>query len=190
MRVLAGAVALVALAALPPADAQAPKVRDQAADAIDFDADKDKPESDAPPPTPPRPEDLVRYDPGRPGSMTYYIDAKSLSISPEGIIRYTNVAKGEGAAQNVTYEGIRCDTREKKTYAYGRADGTWNVVRDPQWSPIRTQNVEGYRYALYQDYFCPSRGAIRTVAEGLDSLRRPAHPSAIDFSTVSPVPRR
>jgi hypothetical protein len=183
-------VAVLGLAAaLACGGALAQQPRDRAADAIDFDADKAKGESEAPLPPPPKAENLIKYDPGRPGSMSYYIDAASLSISADGIVRYTNVAKGDGSAQNVTYEGIRCDSREKKTYAYGRPDGTWSPVREPQWSPIRTPNVEGYRHALYQDYFCPSRGRIRTVKEGIDALRRPAHPGAVDFSNVNPVAR-
>jgi hypothetical protein len=182
------AVAL-ALAVALATGAVAQQPRDRAADAIDFDAGKDQRESDAPLPAAPKPENLIKYDPGRPGTMSYYVDAASITISKDGIVRYTNVARGDGTAQNVTFEGIRCDSREKKIYAYGRADGTWSPLRDPQWSPIRTPNIEGYRHALYQDYFCPSRGLVRSVAEAVDALKRRAHPSAVDFSNVNPVPR-
>ena len=187
MRALAAA--LVTLSA--PALAQSPStgVRDRAADAIDFDADKDKAESEATLPPAPQAANLIRFDPGRPGSMTYFIDAASLSVSADGIVRFTSIAKGEGASQNVAYEGIRCATREKKTYAYGRSDGSWSTLRDPQWSPMRGLSTDGYRFALYQDYFCPSRSIIRTPEEGIAALKRGGHPRAGDFSRVDPFSR-
>jgi hypothetical protein len=185
-------VLAVALVALPPlASAQAPgtAVRDRAADAIDFDADKDKPESEAKLPAPPQAGNLLRFDPGRPGSMTHFIDAASLSVSADGIVRFTSVAKGEGASQNVAFEGIRCTTREKKTYAYGKSDGSWSELRDPQWTPIRSLSSDGYRFTLYQDYFCPARTTIRTSEEGIAALKRGGHPRAGDFTRVDPFNR-
>jgi hypothetical protein len=179
------------LVALPvPAPAQSPStgVRDRAADAIDFDADKDKAESEATLPPAPQAANLIRFDPGRPGSMSYFIDAASLSVSADGIVRFTSIAKGEGASQNVAYEGIRCATRERKTYAYGRSDGSWSALRDPQWSTMRGPS-DGYRFALYQDYFCPSRGIIRSPEEGIAALKRGGHPRAGDFSRVDPFSR-
>ncbi len=185
-------VTAAALLALPlGAHAQSPStgVRDRAADAIDFDSDKDKPESDAVLPPAPKPENLIKYDPGRPGSMSFYVDAASISVSPDGIVRFTSVAKGDGASQNVAFEGIRCATREKKTYAYGKADGSWSPVRDPQWSPLRTLTVEGYRFTLYQDYFCPARAIIGSAEEGVSALKRGGHPRAADATRVDPFNR-
>ncbi len=129
IRLLAAAVLLLPLAAA----AQGQQPRDRAADLIDFGADKNKQEAEVPPPAPPQPGNLIRYDIGRPTSMTFYVDSASVSLMQDGVIRFTSVAKGEGSSQNVAYEGMRCDTREYKTYAYGKADGTWYVLKEPQW---------------------------------------------------------
>lgn len=182
---------LAAVLLLPlVASAQWQQPRDQAADAIDFGAEKNRQEVDAPLPAAPKPENLIRYDIGRPTSMTFYVDAASLSLGKDGVIRFTSVAKGEGSSQNVAYEGIRCDTREYKTYAYGKVDGSWFVVKDPQWKVLRSLSADGYRFALYQEYFCPARESVASAAEAVDALRRGGHTKAVDFNWNAPVPRR
>jgi hypothetical protein len=170
--------------------AQGQQPRDRAADIIDFGADKNKLEVEAPPPAAPQAGNLIRYDIGRPTSMTYYIDAASVSLMRDGVIRFTSVAKGEGGGQNVAYEGMRCDTREYKTFAHGKADGTWSVLKEPQWRVLRSLNADGYRFALYQDYFCPARESVASAAEAVDALRRGGHTKAVDFNWNAPVPRR
>lgn len=186
IRLLAAAVLLLPLAAA----AQGQQPRDRAADLIDFGADKNKQEAEVPPPAPPQPGNLIRYDIGRPTSMTFYVDSASVSLMQDGVIRFTSVAKGEGSSQNVAYEGMRCDTREYKTYAYGKADGTWYVLKEPQWRVLRSLNSDGYRFALYQDYFCPARESVASAAEAVDALRNGGHTKAVDFNWNAPVPRR
>jgi hypothetical protein len=183
---LLAAVLLLPLAA----SAQWQPPRDQAADAIDFGAEKDRQEADVVPPAPPQAANLVRYEIGRPSSMTFHVDPASVSLAQDGVIRFTSVAKGEGSAQNVAFEGIRCDTRAYKTYAYGKADGTWYVLKDPQWKVLRSLTTDGYRFALYQDYFCPARESVASAAEAVDALRSGGHRKALDFNSNAPVPRR
>lgn len=180
-------LAAVLLAAPIAAVAQQP--RDLGADAIDFGADREKQESEVKLPPAPRSENLIKFDPGRPTSMTFYIDAASMTLGEDGVVRFTTVARGDGSTQNVAYEGIRCSTRERKTYAYGKADGTWTAQRDPGWVPIRSLNADSYRFTLYQDYFCPARESIASAAEGVDALRRGGHPKATNFNINLPMPR-
>ena len=104
-------------------------------------------------------------------------------------MRFTVVVRGEGSASNVSYEAIRCKTRERKVYAYGRADGTWSEVRAPQWTTIAGLNSDGYRFVLYENYFCPSRQIIASTREGVEALRRAGHPRASDLLTTTPLPR-
>jgi hypothetical protein len=179
-------VAAACLALSVPAAAQAP--RDRAADAIDFGAEKDNRELEIALPPLPTPSNLVRFDPGRPTSMTFYVDTASLSVLADRIIRYTVVVKGEGS-ENISYEGMRCESREVKTFAYGRADGTWSPARDPQWKKVRSVQTDGHRYTLYTNYFCPSRASIVSAAEGVDALRRGGHPQATNLGATPPIPR-
>jgi hypothetical protein len=170
--------------------AQAPgeRLRDSAADSIDF---TEKPLDELPLqlPAPPKPGDLIEFDPGRPATLRYYIDPASLSVGTDAIVRFTVVVRGDSTASNVSYEAIRCKTRERKIYAYGRADGTWSSVRAPQWTKIAGLTTDGHRFVLYENYFCPSRQIIASAREGVEGLRRGGHPRASDLLTTTPIPR-
>jgi len=136
----------------------------------------------------PKLEKLIRFNAGRTNPFQFFVDGASLSVGPDGVVRFTVVARSE-TATNVSYEGIRCRTAERKIYAYGRPDASWYEPRNAEWVKIGNEVVEGYRYTLYQDYFCPAREIIKTAAEGVEALKRGGHPRADDFSNVAPMPR-
>lgn len=108
----------------------------------------------------------------------YYIDASTLSAGKDGVVRYVLVVRTSGGATNVTYEGMRCDTREYKIYATGHRDGTWAVTRHGVWRPIENKPTNRYHAALSRDYFCPVGNAISTADEGREALRLGKHPNA------------
>lgn len=184
---VAGAVAAAA-AGLALAQAPGERLRDPALDAIDFD---EKPLDEAPVVLPgaPKSDGLLAFDPGRRTTMRFFVDPASVAVVHDGIVRFSLVIRGDGAASNVSYEGIRCKTRERKVYAYGRADGTWLPARNPTWAKIAGPDTEGHRFVLYQNYFCPSRQIIASASEGVEALRRGGHPRASDLLTTTPMPR-
>jgi hypothetical protein len=163
-------------------------LRDSAADSIDF-TEKPLDELALQLPAAPKSTDLLEFNPGRRTTLRFFVDPAALTVGTDGIIRFTVVIRGDGDASNVSYEGIRCKTRERKVYAYGRADGTWNPVRGPVWMKIGGPDHEGYRFALYEYYFCPSRQSIATAREGVEALRRGGHPRAANLLTTDPMPR-
>jgi hypothetical protein len=185
----AAALAIGAATALS-ALAQAPgeRLRDPAADSIDF-TEKALEESPVRLPAAPKADALIAFDPRRPTTMKFLVDPASVSVGADGIVRYTLVARGDGAAMNVSYEGIRCKTRERKTYAYGRADGTWYQPKDPQWVTIGGSPTTGPSFALYEDFFCPARVIVSTAVEAVEGLRLGAHPRAADLLTGQPIRR-
>lgn len=124
-------------------------------------------------PAAPKDRDLLRFDPGMPTSMRFYVDAPSISVGKDGVVRYTLVIAGDGETRNIMYEGLRCNVGERKTYAYGRADGSWSRARDPQWESLGRDIP---RVTLSRDFFCPLRWHIATPAEGVDALERGIHP--------------
>ena len=132
----------------------------------------------------PHPSDLVRFDTGPTSSFDFFIDPKSLSVDKDQVIRFTVVAKSAGAT-NIAYEGLRCQGRERKVYAYGRPDGMWREASHPDWVRISAAPGEQYRFMLYQQYFCAGRYPIRTAAEGVDALRRGGHPRATEVYSGS-----
>jgi len=118
--------------------------------------DKDKPwqEIAIQLPAAPAAGDLLPFYVSPTATQSFAIDPKSLTIGADGVIRYTLVSQSQGGASNVSYEGIRCNSFEKKLYAFGRADGTWARSRRDQWEPITDNQANRQHAALAKDYFC------------------------------------
>jgi hypothetical protein len=102
----------------------------------------------------------------------FFVDSRSLSVDPDGVVRYALIVRSAAGAETVAYEGIRCETREWKPYAFGRSDQTWSPARDPNWQRIEWRSTNAYRFALYRDYFCPDGYPLRNTGEALAALRR------------------
>jgi hypothetical protein len=101
----------------------------------------------------PKPENLLQFDPSAASSNHFYIDPGSISIGSDGAVRYTLVVRSSSGAENVSYEGIRCETREQKYYAFGGRDGTWSKAR------------------LSADYFCPDRKPVKSSRDAVNRFK-------------------
>ena len=129
-------------------------------------------EVEAPLPAFPSDRTLVQVQVGTRDSHRYYIDGSSVALGKDGVMRYTAVVKTLGGATNVSFEGIRCDTRERKIYAVGRSDGTWAPARDPKWRWIeRTMGPPVY-YSLWREYFCAERKRPTPPQRAVDAIKR------------------
>lgn len=121
----------------------------------DFD-DKDKPWAEIAiqlPPAP-KPENLLPFYVSPTATQQFAIDASSLTVGADGVIRYVLVATSQAGAKNVSYEGIRCQSYERKLYAFGRPDGSWSRSRKDEWERIAGNAANRYHAALFKDYFC------------------------------------
>jgi hypothetical protein len=120
-------------------------------------------------PAMPQDANLLSFDVSAIATQRFAIDAKSLNVGKDGVVRYTLVSVSAAGAKNISYEGIRCESREQKIYALGHADGTWSQARSSQWEPILSNGVNRQQAALSRDYFC----AGNTIAgDAADMLRR------------------
>jgi len=102
----------------------------------------------------PKDANLLPFEAGGASPHRFFVDALSLSIGDDGIVRYSLVVKTAGGATNVTYEGMRCDTRQQKYYAVGHLNGTWTRARNPQWRRIEYQEVNRHHGVLFADFLC------------------------------------
>lgn len=75
-------------------------------------------------PPQPKAENLVVFYVGPTTTMKFAIDVNSLSTGTDGMVRYTLISTSSSGAENVNYEGIRCQTAERKLYAFGHQDGS------------------------------------------------------------------
>ncbi|HMH16661.1 MAG TPA: CNP1-like family protein [Burkholderiales bacterium] len=127
-------------------------------------------------PSYPRQENLVRIYVSSAATFEFFVDPASVSVGQDGVVRYTLIARSPSAAMNVSYEGMRCQTYERKIYALGRSDGTWSQARDPQWTPIGNNQVNRQHTALAEDFFCSGRGRVSTTEDAVQALGRGNQP--------------
>lgn len=100
----------------------------------------------------------------------FFVDPVSLTVGGDGVIRYVMLVETPGGARNMTYEGLRCSTREKRIYATGRRDGSWSTSRNDAWEKIRDIPPNRQHAALYTEYFCPSGFVVRNPDEARRAL--------------------
>lgn len=102
----------------------------------------------------------------------YYVDANSISVGKDGVIRYTVVINAPGGATNISFEGMRCETGERRLYAYGHPDRIWSKAQTELWQEINFAFGHSYQKVLYEEYFCPTDRFAKTAAEAIMNLRR------------------
>ncbi len=144
----------------------------------DFD-DEAKPWQEVAVQLPPTPQDqnLAEFYLSPNATMKAYVDTASVSIGTDKVVRYTVVTRTEGGALNVMYEGMRCETWEKKTYAFGHPDGKWSRSRRDKWQPIRDIGANRIDGALFRDYFCDGKMIadnenVKSIVQRLKSQTR------------------
>ena len=123
-------------------------------------------------PSYPKPENMLRVHVSPPAAFDFFVDAASVSVGQDAIVRYTLIARSTSGAVNVSYEGIRCLPLERKPYAFGGSDNAWSPVRTPQWAPISRAQTNQQHAALAEDFFCPESRQVRTTEEAVQALRR------------------
>ncbi len=132
-------------------------------------------EAEVKPPAYPRKENLIEFFVAAASDFRFFVDGASLSVGPDGVVRYALVARSPSGAENLTFEGIRCATGEYRIYAVGRPDGVW-AGRASEWRVIEPRTVQRWHNALQREYFCPDREPVRTPEEGVNALREGRHP--------------
>ena len=123
-------------------------------------------------PAAPKKDDLLRYDVSASSTMSFAVDAKSLSVTDDGVVRFTSVIVSPSGASNVSYEGVRCRTAERKLYASGRPDGSWNAFPDATWKRISSAGSNSYHATLLQDFFCDGDSVAGKAPAIVERLKR------------------
>ncbi|TCW76413.1 hypothetical protein C5O80_36355 [Burkholderia sp. SRS-46] len=120
----------------------------------------------------PQTGDLLSFNVSQNTPLKFSVDAKSLTVGTDGIVRYTVVVTSPAGARNVNYEGIRCDTYEWRQYAGLNADHDgWDRTVANDWRRIENGELNAYHAALYQDYFCANKMPIGTTQSILENIK-------------------
>ena len=143
---------------------------------FDFEFENEKPwvELAAQLPPAPKAENLVEFNVSSATRNRYFIDTASISVGEDKVVRYTVVIEATGGAKNVLFEGLRCETAERRMYAYGHPDGTWSRARNAGWEGIKLRSLLSYHKALYEDHFCPDGINVQEASQAVRSLQRGA----------------
>lgn len=121
-------------------------------------------------PPPPQDSGLRAFPVGASSSNIFLVDESSLAVGEDRVVRYVLVVRTAGGAENVTYEGIRCETGERRIYAIGRPGGAWGVARQSDWEFIGPQAHNRPRATLARAYFCEGSVPPRNRDEVLRRL--------------------
>jgi hypothetical protein len=134
-------------------------------------------------PSYPKSENLLEFDAGPASNNLHYVDSSSVSVGEDGVVRYSLVVKSPAGAMNVTYEGIRCQTNERKVYAYGRANNeTWAPATMGKWVDLENIKQNYAQRALYRYFFCPfGIGMVKDADEAVQALKAGGHPKAVRY---------
>lgn len=120
----------------------------------------------------PASKNLIPFEASPVTRNQHFVDATSISVGKDAVLRYTVVIEAPSGAKNISFEGMRCDTGERRLYAYGHSDGTWSLARSPTWQEIDFISVFSYQKILYEEFFCPQGRYAKTPAEAVMNLRR------------------
>lgn len=123
----------------------------------------------------PDPDKLIPFEVSVANANRFYIDPASVSVGKDNVVRYTVVIESSGGARTVNYEGLRCDTRERRLYAFGQPDGTWIESQGSSWIAVHKQEHKmhnGYPAVLFDEYFCIDRIPVASPEVAIDALSR------------------
>lgn len=143
----------------------------------EFESDKTWTEQMTQLPAYPNVEHLMKFDAGAVTSNQYLIDTTSINVGEDGVIRFTLAIKSSAGAMNVSYEGIRCETNERKLYALGRDDKTWAQPRLSEWQKLDYVRQFYAQRELSKNFFCPHRQIVSNTNEAIQALKTGKHPS-------------
>lgn len=121
-------------------------------------------EAETPLPSLPLERDLIPFYVSATTPNTFLVDGRTLGIGEDGVVRYVLLIRTPGGAENVSFEGVRCETLERRIYAIGR-QGAWVSARNSAWVPIVFNSYNRHQAALAQEYLCDGPMPVKDVAE-------------------------
>ncbi len=122
-------------------------------------------------PAPPASASLQSFFVSSASPNRFFVDRNSLAVGADGVVRYVLVVRTPGGAENVSFEGIHCQTFSWRIYARGRSNGEWSLLKDDSWRAIVDNTYNRERAALFKDYFCDGNAPPRNRDEVLRRLQ-------------------
>lgn len=129
-------------------------------------------EFNSPLPPYPRAENLAEFQIVGTTSFKFFADLTSVRVDQDGVVRLTVIARSSSGTENVSFEGIHCESSEYKIYAFGTTDRTWMAPRNPKWQSIQNVAKNDLRNSLHHYYVCPKGLPPGNTREAVKALKR------------------
>jgi hypothetical protein len=97
-----------------------------------------------------------------PAGMELFVDKSRIAVHPEdGVVRMWMWVRSKFGAEQGSFEGFRCATREYKVYAYANPTRNPPVTsaKNARWRAAKSGVSGNYRAELQRDYLCGISGA-------------------------------
>ena len=143
----------------------------------EFESDKPWVEQLTQLPAYPDAKNLMAFDAGTVSDNQYFVDTTSIKVGEDGVIRFSLVIKSSAGASNISYEGIRCATSERKLYALGRDDKSWIQPRVSEWQKLDFVRQFYAQRELSKNIFCPNQQIVSNTEEAIQALKADMHRS-------------
>lgn len=101
-------------------------------------------------------EEWLNFEVDETTGVSFALSVANLQVIDDDITRYMVAITSKSGVRNIFYEGIRCITKEYKTYAYGNSQKALHPKSRPTWRTVRSSNkgIMRFRPTLYQYYLC------------------------------------
>ena len=103
-------------------------------------------------------------------TFQFMVDASTIDVGKDGVVRYVLVARSASGSENISFEGLRCETRERKLYAVGRPDKTWAQARNSAWIAYSKSATNHYA-ELAAMFFCPDTLVAQNAGQVVNLLK-------------------
>ena len=134
-------------------------------------SDPDWKELETPPPPAFEVSRLVPFDVSIHSALQFGVDAGTIAIGKDGVVRYVIVARSASGAVNAMYEGMRCSTGEVRTYARHNASGGWSRADNSDWRSMWGNTATRHTLMFAKQGGCTGNATPRSVDEIVRSLR-------------------
>ncbi|MBP7564956.1 MAG: CNP1-like family protein [Burkholderiaceae bacterium] len=108
-------------------------------------------------------------------SLRFAVDPQTLSVGPDGVVRYVMMAASDSGVVNAMYEGIRCNTSEVRTYARYNSGSGWTTTSgaSAEWRGLRDRMPSHHAAEFARQGACDGRAAQNSPQAIIRALKSP-----------------
>lgn len=115
-------------------------------------------------------ERLIDFTVSSGSDLRFGVDAQTITVGADGVVRYVLVARSPSGVNNVLYQGLRCGAGEFRTYAIWQPSEGWRVQKS-DWTGWSGTAAGRPAARLAREGVCFGRLPNTPVSKMLNELR-------------------